>query len=106
MNWNYITKESDIDDLVELSNTKKVVVFKHSTRCSISKLVLNRFEQSWTYTDVAPYLIDLLSYRQISNKISELFDVVHQSPQLLVIVNGKCVDDASHSLISSINLNA
>ena len=104
MNWIEITHISQIDDLKHSSNDNRVIIFKHSTRCSISSLALSKFERNWNYDDVTPYFLDLINYRDISNHIAEVFNVEHQSPQLLVVENGQCVNHASHNSISSIDL--
>lgn len=73
------------------------IVFKHSTRCIISKFALQQFEQEWDQDiHVSPYFLDILQNRSISNQIANQFDVQHESPQLLVIKNGQCVYHSSH----------
>ena len=78
------------------------LIFKHSTRCSISLMAKRRFEMDWSeLPDNLPlYYLDLIKYRDISNQIAEDFQVHHQSPQLLVIKDGECILDQSHSSIS------
>jgi bacillithiol system protein YtxJ len=105
MNWIEIKHLSQIDDIKHLSKDRKVIVFKHSTRCSISNLALSKFERNWNFDNITPFFIDLLNYRDISDKIAVIFNVEHQSPQLLVIENGQCVENASHNFISNIDLN-
>ena len=80
---------------------KLVAVFKHSTRCSISSAALNRMEQKWTYDDqdVIAFYLDLISHREVSNEIAQRYQVYHESPQLLLIKDGKCVYDSSHMAI-------
>ncbi|WP_294234557.1 monothiol bacilliredoxin BrxC family protein, partial [uncultured Chryseobacterium sp.] len=46
------------------------------------------------------YYLDLLAYRPLSNRIADDLGVTHQSPQLIVIENGKAVNNASHQNIS------
>ena len=95
--WKYITNENQLDDLIENSNEKPALIFKHSTRCSISKMALRNFEREYDLSDkVTPYFLDLLSNRDISDEIARRFNVVHHSPQLLVIKNGKSIYDVSH----------
>ncbi len=78
-----------------------VLIFKHSTRCIISRTVLKNFEKEFDLGDkVKPYFLDLLEFRPISNEIAAVFNVTHQSPQLIVIKNGKAVYDASHDSIT------
>ncbi|QOW09376.1 bacillithiol system redox-active protein YtxJ [Kaistella flava (ex Peng et al. 2021)] len=100
--WKTITSEEDLNKAVEESFTKKVAIFKHSTRCFISKTVLKNFEKEVGNSDkeVSYYFLDLIAYRPISNKIAEDFGITHQSPQLIVLENGKAVKDASHQSIS------
>lgn len=105
MNWIALTKPEQIEELKKESSENPVIVFKHSTACSISATAKNRVERQWEEAglkDVRPYYLDLLSYRSISNRLADQFDVTHQSPQLLVIQDGTCVYHASHL---SINLS-
>ncbi len=79
------------------------IIFKHSTRCSISMMAKRRFEQDWDEIPAGTplYFLDLISFRSISGQVAELFQVHHESPQLLLIKSGECVFDASHGDIST-----
>ncbi len=106
MNWNQLTTLSQLDAIVKESKENTVLIFKHSTRCSISRTSLNRLERNWKQEEVGntkPYYLDLISYRDISNAIADTFGVEHQSPQVLIIENGKAVYNQSHL---SIDFNA
>lgn len=97
MDWNLLNEEQQLNEIKEKSKNKAVVIFKHSTRCSISRMALKQFEREFDLEDkITPYFLDLLEYRIISNAIASLFNVSHQSPQILVIKNGISVYDASH----------
>lgn len=97
MDWTLLTDEQQLDEIVEQSKSKSVVIFKHSTRCSISRMALKQFEREFDLEGkIIPYFLDLLEYRSISNAIASRFEVIHQSPQILVIKNGISVYDASH----------
>lgn len=103
MNWNPLTSIDQLEEINTLSQTQPVVIFKHSTRCSISAASLSRLERKWDLQkagDVKTYFLDLIAYREVSNKIAELYGVDHQSPQVLIIQNGKSVYDNSHFGIS------
>ncbi|MBL7870232.1 MAG: bacillithiol system redox-active protein YtxJ [Cyclobacteriaceae bacterium] len=103
MNWINLTSKNQLENLIIESTKEPVIIFKHSTACSISRATLDRLERNWKdgeLTHVKPYFLDLLSYREISNSIAENFDVEHQSPQVLIISNGKSVFDRSHFEIS------
>ena len=100
--WNHINSEADLEKAVEESHNKKVAIFKHSTRCFISKTVLKNFEREVAASDkdVSFYFLDLLAHRNLSNKIADDLGVQHQSPQLIVLENGNAVKNASHQSIS------
>ncbi len=100
--WKPLTSEQELADAVNQSFNKKVVIFKHSTMCFVSKTVLRNFEREIEESspDAVFYYLDLLKYRSISNKIEDDFGVTHQSPQLIVLQNGRALNHASHNSIS------
>jgi bacillithiol system protein YtxJ len=101
MNWNKLNSDSQLAEIKEESENQPVLIFKHSTTCSISAMALSRMERNWNdQLGVKPYYLDLLANRAISNKIVTEFGVDHESPQVLLIRNGECVYDASHMSIS------
>jgi bacillithiol system protein YtxJ len=103
MNWQKITSTQDLKEINQKSENQKVMIFKHSTRCSISASVLARMERNWKDEQakgVIPYYLDLISYRELSNQIAENYGIIHESPQVLIIENSKCIYDASHYDIS------
>lgn len=105
IDWLSLTNSNQLDEIVHLSNEKPVLIFKHSTRCSISRMALKQFESEFDLSDkITPYFLDLLEYRSISNEIAERFGVMHQSPQLIVIQNGKAIYNVSHSDIDAADL--
>jgi len=97
MNWIPLEDEKQLEELVVNSNTVPQVIFKHSTRCAVSSMAKNRLDRNEAPAGVNFYLLDLIRYRNISNQIASDFGVLHQSPQVLVINNGECVYDESHS---------
>lgn len=97
MNWINLTSEEQLIEVKEKSNTRPQIIFKHSTRCSISSMAKNRLERSIQPDDVDFYYLDLIRHRNISNKISADFSVYHESPQVLILINGECIYDESHS---------
>jgi bacillithiol system protein YtxJ len=99
MNWHTINNELQIEEIKQKSFQHPVLVFKHSTSCSISATSLSRIERAWDEEkakNIEPFYLDLLRYRSISNKIAKEFDIEHESPQVLLIQNGECTYDASH----------
>ena len=99
MNWNTLSEENQLEEIKQESYNQPIMILKHSTTCSISATALSRLERAWkdeAAKDLKPYYLDLLKLRPISNKIALEFDVAHESPQILIIKNGKSVYDASH----------
>lgn len=99
MEWQKLTKIEQIENLVEESKTQPVVIFKHSTSCSISSMAKSRLERQWSdnkLDSLKPYYLDLLAYRPVSNEIADFFQVRHESPQLLLIQDGVCTYNGSH----------
>ncbi|HTA63703.1 MAG TPA: bacillithiol system redox-active protein YtxJ [Bacteroidia bacterium] len=102
MNWNALDHISQLDMINEESKSTPVLLFKHSTRCSISSMALNRIESNWKDGDnqlIKPYYLDLIAHREISNQIAEQYGIEHQSPQALIISNGECIYHESHTNI-------
>jgi bacillithiol system protein YtxJ len=91
-----LTSEAQLENIKLNSANTPQVIFKHSTTCSISKMAFSRFERADAPEGVDFYYLDLLNYRPISNAIAEVFQVHHESPQVLLIKNGECVYDESH----------
>ncbi|GAB3263092.1 bacillithiol system redox-active protein YtxJ [Larkinella harenae] len=101
MNWNKLQDNTQLDQIKQESAEQPVLIFKHSTRCSISSAALSRMERNWNDSaGIKPYYLDLIAFRSISNQIADDFGVDHQSPQVLLIQNGECIYDASHFDIS------
>ncbi len=104
INWIPLTDLGQLNEIINSSNEKPVVIFKHSTRCIVSRTALKQFENEFDETlhhNLTPYYLDLLEHRDISNEITNRFGVVHQSPQLLLIKEGKSVYNVSHSDIDA-----
>lgn len=100
--WRQLTDLGQLNEIVDLSNEKAVLIFKHSTRCSISRFALKQFENEFDLEEkITPYFLDLLNHRDVSNEIANRFEVEHQSPQLLLIKNGKAIFATSHSDIDA-----
>lgn len=103
VDWHPITNVAQLDEIVEVSKTNKVVIFKHSTRCSISASVLNKFEKQ-IGDEYSLYFLDLIVHRDISAAIAEKFNVVHQSPQAIFLKDGKVTQHDSHYGILELDL--
>ncbi len=100
--WNELNHLNQWEEALAASREKPVLVFKHSTRCSISRMALDRLERSWQSgleQSVAPYYLDLLNHRDISNEIAGSLSVEHQSPQLILVRDCRCIYSETHHAI-------
>lgn len=97
MKWLPLETEMQLEDIITQSRAKPCVIFKHSTRCSISAMAKARMDKEETHAAADFYYLDLIAHRNISNKIAEFFHVKHESPQVLLIKNGACVYEESHN---------
>ncbi len=105
--WVKLTSVEQLDKIVKKSASKTQLIYKHSTTCGISRMVLNMFTSGYGFSEnqFDLYFLDLHSYREVSNETGYKFQVMHQSPQLLVIKNGVSVANASHGAIAEMDLN-
>jgi bacillithiol system protein YtxJ len=97
--WLEISEAKQLEEIKEMSKHSPILIFKHSTRCGISSMAKNRLERSWNEKDVSrlqPYILDLVRYRNISDAVASEFQVMHESPQVLLIAAGQCIYEASH----------
>jgi len=104
--WTNISSVEQLEEIVLNISDKPKLLFKHSTRCGVSRMVLSSFESAWdTENELCDlYFVDLLRHRDVSNKIAELTGIVHQSPQAIVIKGKEIIYDATHSGIDARNI--
>ena len=103
--WINLTEVNVLKEIEEKSKTKTQVIFKHSTRCGISRMAMNQFVDAYDLeTNVDLYYIDLLNFRDVSNEVGYKFQIMHQSPQLIVVKSGTAVAHASHGAINDVDL--
>jgi bacillithiol system protein YtxJ len=100
MEWNKLNEIEQLEDINKASFEAPIMIFKHSTRCSISSSALSRVERNWNNEvddlKTKPFYLDLIAYRNISNEVAQKWSIEHQSPQVLIIENGKCIYNESH----------
>jgi bacillithiol system protein YtxJ len=106
VHWIPLKTLDQLEEINSISKEEAVLIFKHSTRCGISRMVIKLFEKKFdeSMTDLKVYYLDLLNYRDLSSEVGYKYQVLHQSPQLLVIKNGMALEHASHYDISNIDL--
>ena len=104
--WIMLTALEQLDDIAKKSVSRTQVIFKHSTTCGVSRMVLNGFERNPVFKENSAdfYFVDLHRHRDISNEVAQKYQVHHQSPQLLVIRNGQTVAHDSHGGVNEIAL--
>jgi bacillithiol system protein YtxJ len=104
--WIHLNTLDQLKAIEDKSKTKTQIIFKHSTRCGISRMVMNQFVEAYDVdANLDLYYLDLLNYRDVSNEVGYQFQVMHESPQLLIIKNSVVVEHASHGSINAIDLS-
>lgn len=100
--WNPLNEKAQLQEISTLSHKRPQLIFKHSTRCGISAVMLRRMEGNWKIAKETTdfYLLDILSYREVSRAVETAWDLHHQSPQVLLIEDGKLQKATSHSGIA------
>lgn len=103
MSWQQLTSAAQWQEIKLASVETAQVVFKHSTRCSISAMALRRFEGSELFEKglLNCWYLDLIEYREISDLIATDSKVRHESPQCIVIKNQEVVYAESHGMIAA-----
>lgn len=100
MDWIDLNQKSQLEEIIAKSKERPQLIFKHSTRCSVSSIARNRLNRSPLSENIDFYYLDLLKYRDISQKIESLFNIRHQSPQVISIRDGKAIYNESHTAIT------
>ncbi len=99
--WTQVTSPEELDNILASDPERPKLFFKHSTRCSISAMVLRSFESEFTSDKCDLYFIDLLRHRDVSNAIADRTQVRHESPQVIVVKEGEVIYQASHSSVDA-----
>lgn len=108
MKWYTISSVNDIETIIDRSRVVPCLILKHSTSCPISSMAKSRLEMGWDFDEdkIEAYYLDLIAHRDVSNHIADVFGVRHESPQALMIIDGKCTYNASHLSIRTGDLLA
>ena len=96
----------DLERAIQRSHEQPVMLFKHSTRCPVSSMAKRLTEQRWDHPGIAPFMLDLIAHRDVSNAIAQELGVDHESPQMLLVKNGMATQVMSHSGIDPAALDA
>ena len=103
--WMNVESVEQLKDILLNDSEKPKLLFKHSTRCSISSMAKSRLEREWNLDNVQPWYLDLIAYRNVSNAIASQLGIDHQSPQAILLKDGEVVHDSSHNSISVSNIS-
>jgi len=106
-NWKTLDSEAQLKEVIKGSHERPVMLFKHSTTCGISAGAKHRLESEWNIDPAKMdfYYLDLLSFRSVSNLIAEKLNVIHQSPQIILVKDGVAVFNTSHHAIDATAVN-
>ena len=105
--WYHLEEMGQLDNILEASKDKPQMIFKHSTRCGVSSMVKSKLDGEWGHNEkIIPWHLDLLRHRNISNEIAERFGIHHESPQIILLVNGEVKQYISHDSLSAKDLDA
>ena len=104
--WIPLTSKQQLVGIRDRSKSRPQFIFKHSTTCGISRMVLGMFTNNYPFDKEGAdlYFLDLHAFREISNEVAAVFQVFHESPQLIVIKNGDVIFHTSHGAIAETNL--
>jgi bacillithiol system protein YtxJ len=98
LSWTNIISIDDLETIQMNSFRQPCLIYKHSSRCSISDIAFRRLQvypESHSL-NLALYFLDIIRFRSLSEAISTNYHVYHESPQVLVIFKGECIYDSSH----------
>ena len=101
INWIPLISIEDLNEALRESANQPIVLFKHSTRCSISDMAKARLENKWQeHLNIKTYYLDLIAYRKVSDEIAKIFSIIHESPQVIVVSKQEAIINLTHNQIS------
>jgi len=100
MHWIHLTDEGQLQKLIVRSQEKPQVIFKYNNHCNLSEAILTQLQKNCCPAQVDFYFLNLSTNTDISEKVSETVHIPHQSTQILLIKDGRCIFEESHSEIS------
>ena len=107
ISWKNMESQADLDLLETGRAARPQILFKHSTSCGLSGMMLRRFEKRWESVGHLAdfYYLDLIAHRKLSNAVVQRYGVPHQSPQLLILDEDGVRQHVSHGAIGGITPN-
>ena len=96
MHWIHLTDEDQLQKIIVRSQEKPQVIFKYSSGCHLSEVIFQRLQNKGCPDQVDFHFLDIFAHSNISDKISDIFQIFHHSPQILIIKDGECIFNQSH----------
>lgn len=98
MNWIELSTPTQLQGIQKDTSNAAYLLYKHSPTCSICSMTKMRIERAWDFAEeqLKPYFLNVLDHRSLSDEVAHIFDTKHESPQILLVQNGRSVHQASH----------
>ncbi len=103
-NYHEIISTESLVEALKLSERETVLFFKHSATCGVSVRAFNEFQkylESPAASLARNYVIVVQESREASDELASLVEVEHESPQAIVVRDGRAVWNDSHLAIKS-----
>jgi bacillithiol system protein YtxJ len=91
-NFFRIDDRATLDGLISDSKQKTILVFKHSNACGISARAFRELEKLEGQVN----LLEVQAVPDLSREVESLTGVRHETPQVILLRDGKAVWNASH----------
>lgn len=104
MSYTDVTSTAALAEMITLSEQQPVLFFKHSRTCGISDRAFREFErylQSPESTQVRNCVIVVQTAREVSNSLARLMGIEHETPQAILVRDGRAVWNDSHMALKS-----
>ena len=104
--WVQLESEDSVEEVFTASETRIQLILKHSQSCAVSFFAKQNLDsvplEEWPEMDRS--MVEVVRFRPISQYIAQKTSVRHESPQVLVIVNGEVIFHTSHSEVNKVNI--
>lgn len=97
MSYQSINSIADFDSVLQKSNSETIAVFKHSSTCDLSAMA----KKEMANVKFPVYELIVQTARPLSNHIESHFGIRHESPQVILISQGKPIYNASHRAVTA-----
>ena len=97
----------DLDRILAASGDRPLLLFKHSYTCGTSAEALDELVAHLNErpADASYAMVTVQSHRDVSNAVARRLGVRHETPQALLVRDGRAVWSASHFRVTAAALN-